>query len=67
MVVVDQSVINTDKSFYFNAFLMLSNGLEAKVGTMGSKYEFFHEWKRLKEDEVGAVDLETMLAESENE
>lgn len=47
--------------FYFNAFLMLSNGLEAKVGTMGSKYEFFHEWKRLKEDEVGAVDLETML------
>lgn len=47
--------------FRFNAFLMLSNGLEAKVGTMGSKYEFFHEWKRLKEDEVGAVDLETML------
>lgn len=36
--------------FRFNAFLMLSNGLEAKVGTMGSKYEFFHEWKRLKED-----------------
>ena len=47
--------------FHFNAFLMLSNGLEAKVGTMGSKYEFFHEWKRLKEDEMGAVDLETML------
>ena len=47
--------------FHFNAFLMLSNGLEAKVGTLGSKYEFFHEWKRLKEDEVGAVDLETML------
>ena len=47
--------------FHFNAFLMLSNGLEAKVGTMGSKYDFFHEWKRLIEDEVGAVDLETML------
>ena len=47
--------------FHFNAFLMLSNGLEAKVGTLGSKYEFFHEWKRLKEDEVGSVDLETML------
>ena len=47
--------------FHFNAILMLSNGLEAKVGTMGSKYDFFHEWKRLKEDEVGAVDLETML------
>ena len=47
--------------FRFNAFLMISNGLEAKVGTLGSKYEFFHEWKRLKEDEKGSVDLETML------
>ena len=47
--------------FYYNAFLMLSNGSEAKVGTLGSKYEFFHEWKRLKEDEEGSVELETML------
>lgn len=47
--------------FYYNAFLMLSNGSEAKVGTLGSKYEFFHEWKRLKEDEEGSVALETML------
>jgi len=47
--------------FYYNAFLMLSNGYEAKVGTLGSKYEFFHEWKRLKEDEEGSVALETML------
>ena len=47
--------------FYYNAFLMLSNGSEAKVGTLGSKYEFFHEWKRLKEEEAGSVALETML------
>ena len=47
--------------FYYNAFLMLSNGLEAKVGTLGSKYEFFHEWKRLKESDAGSVELETML------
>ena len=47
--------------FYYNAFLILSNGSEAKVGTLGSKYEFFHEWKRLKEDEEGSVALETML------
>ncbi len=47
--------------FYYNAFLMLSNGLEAKVGTLGSKYEFFHEWKRLQEKEQGSVALETML------
>lgn len=47
--------------FYYNAFLMLSNGVEAKVGTLGSKYEFFHEWKRLAEDDKGSVALETML------
>ena len=47
--------------FYYNAFLMLSNGMEAKVGTLGSKYEFFHEWKRLSEDDEGSVALETML------
>ncbi len=47
--------------FYYNAFLMLSNGAEAKVGTLGSKYEFFHEWKRLAEEDQGSVALETML------
>ena len=47
--------------FYYNAFLMLSNGIEAKVGTLGSKFEFFHEWKRLDENDQGSVTLETML------
>lgn len=47
--------------FYYNAFLMLSNGTEARVGTLGSKYEFFHEWKRLVEEDQGSVALETML------
>lgn len=47
--------------FHYNAFLMLSNGMEARVGTLGSKYEFFHEWKRLSEEDEGSVALETML------
>lgn len=47
--------------FYYNAFLILSNGAEAKVGTLGSKYEFFHEWKRLAESDKGNVALATML------
>lgn len=47
--------------FYYNAFLMLSNGVEAKVGTLGSKWEFFHEWKRLTEADHGNVELATML------
>lgn len=47
--------------FYYNAFIMLSNGTEAKVGTLGSKFEFFNEWKRLAEEDQGSVALETML------
>lgn len=47
--------------FYYNAIIMFSNGPEAKVGTLGSKYQFFHEWKRLSESEPGNVDFETML------
>ena len=47
--------------FYTNAFLILSNGLTAKVGTLGSRYEFFHDWKRLKEEDKGSVELATML------
>ena len=47
--------------FYYNAFIILSNGTAAKVGTLGSKYEFFHEWKRLAEADEGSVALETML------
>lgn len=47
--------------FWFNAFVMLSNGVESKIGTLGSNYEYFSEWKRLNEGEQGVVSLETML------
>ena len=47
--------------FHYNAFIMFSNGLEAKVGTLGSKYAFFHEWKRLSEADEGSVELPVML------
>ena len=47
--------------FYFNAFVMFSNGLEALVGMIDSKWEFFHEWKRLKEEDAGNIELPTML------
>lgn len=39
--------------FYYNAMVILSNGMEAKIGTVGSKYKFFSEWNRkTEEDEV---------------
>lgn len=47
--------------FHFNAFVVLSNGLSSRVGTLGSSYEFFNEWKRLSEEDAGSVSLETML------
>ena len=47
--------------FFHNAFIMFSNGLEARVGTIDSKWEFFHEWKRLTEEETGNIELPTML------
>lgn len=47
--------------FHFNAFVILSNGLDSRVGTLGSPYEFFNEWKRLHEEDAGSVSLETML------
>ncbi|MGM0600974.1 MAG: type I restriction endonuclease subunit R [Candidatus Rifleibacteriota bacterium] len=47
--------------FSFNAFIVLGNGIEAKIGSITSKFEHFSEWKRLSEDEPGAVDMETLL------
>ena len=47
--------------FHHNAFIMFSNGLEARVGTIDSKWEFFHEWKRMTEMESGNIELPTML------
>lgn len=47
--------------FFYNAFSILSNGEEARVGTLGSSYKFFAEWKHLKENDPSQVDLERML------
>ena len=47
--------------FHHNALVMLANGVEAKIGSVSSRFEHFHEWKRLAEDEPGAVDMETLL------
>jgi type I restriction enzyme, R subunit len=47
--------------FHHNAIVVLSNGIDAKLGSLSSKYEHFHEWKRLDEAEPGVVDMETLL------
>ncbi len=47
--------------FNYNAFVILSNGIEGKVGAVTSKYEYFHDWKRIEEEDEGKVDFEIML------
>jgi type I restriction enzyme R subunit len=47
--------------FHYNAFIVLANGVDAKIGSVSSRFEHFHEWKRLAEEEPGAVDMETLL------
>jgi type I restriction enzyme R subunit len=47
--------------FHHNALIVIANGLEAKIGSITSRFEHFHEWKRLAEDEPGLVDMQTLL------
>ena len=47
--------------FHHNAIVALANGVDAKIGSYSSKYEHFHEWKRLEEDAPGVVAMETLL------
>jgi len=47
--------------FHHNAIVMFGNGHEAKIGSITSKWNHFHAWKRLAEEEPGVVDMETLL------
>jgi type I restriction enzyme, R subunit len=47
--------------FHHNAFVILSNGLESKIGSITAKYEYFHEWKRISEQEEGKIGLDRII------
>ncbi len=47
--------------FHHNALIVIANGIEAKIGSITSRFEHFHEWKRLAEEEPGLVDMQTLL------
>jgi len=49
------------KILHNNAFIILSNGTDARVGTVTSPYKFFLEWKRIDEGDEGVVSLDTLL------
>jgi len=48
--------------FWYNAFVILSNGTESKIGTITSGFEHFNNWKKISEEkEKGVVSLDTIL------
>jgi type I restriction enzyme R subunit len=48
--------------FSYNAFLIVSNGTESRVGSITADWERFFEWKRIeREDEPRRVSLEVLL------
>ncbi|MDP8932238.1 MAG: HsdR family type I site-specific deoxyribonuclease, partial [Actinomycetota bacterium] len=48
--------------FWFNAFVILSNGADTRVGATFAPWDHFAEWKRINsEGELGVVSLETAL------
>jgi type I restriction enzyme R subunit len=48
--------------FWYNSFIILSNGSETKLGSMTASWEHFAEWKKINsEGEEGRVSLETMI------
>lgn len=47
--------------FHHNGFVILSNGIESKIGVATSDFQYFHEWKRIEEDQEGIVSLDTII------
>ncbi|NJN74926.1 MAG: type I restriction endonuclease subunit R [Limnothrix sp. RL_2_0] len=46
----------------FNAVVILSNGSQAKLGSITSPWQYFHDWKCINdENEQGSIDLETII------
>lgn len=56
---LDENVIA--HAFHHNAFLIVSNGDNARYGTITSEWEHFGEWKRLDERDKGSVKAEVLL------
>jgi len=49
-------------AFHHNAFLIVSNGHNARFGSITSTWEHFGEWKRLAETDAGNVAAEVLLS-----
>lgn len=53
--------VNIPKLFHYNAFIILSNGIEGKIGSVSGHFRHFHEWKRINEEDEGIVGLDRII------
>jgi type I restriction enzyme R subunit len=50
------------KLFWYNSFILLSNGSKARIGSITGEWDHFSEWKKINDEgEEGIVSLETMI------
>ncbi|MDX2479588.1 MAG: HsdR family type I site-specific deoxyribonuclease, partial [Desulfuromusa sp.] len=48
--------------FWYNAFIVLSNGSQSRIGSLTAEWEHFAEWKKINDEgEEGKISLETMV------
>jgi type I restriction enzyme R subunit len=48
--------------FWYNGFIILSNGTNSKIGSISAEWEHFNDWKKIdNEGEEGIISLETMI------
>ena len=48
--------------FWYNAFVILSNGSQAKIGSVSAPWEHFADWKKINtEGEEGVISLDTLI------
>ncbi|MBR1373231.1 type I restriction endonuclease subunit R, partial [bacterium] len=50
------------QAFYYNAFIVISNGTETKIGSITSPLEHFSDWKKINDEgEAGVISLDTVI------
>ena len=48
--------------FHYNALLLVSNGMQSKIGSLTAEWEHFGDWKKAtSEEDVAWISLETLL------
>ena len=50
------------QAFWYNAFIIVSNGSKSKIGTITSSWEYFADWNKINsEGEEGIISLDTVI------